>query len=340
MKRLVLLVLFLVLSQAAWATTYYVATSGDNTRSCSTARKIGTPKQTIANALGCLASGDTLSIASGTYNEGVLLNSSTVPNGTPGAPTKLVATSGKWTVTGCTTDNHSIGTARDYLEISGFIVDGTNCNGFGVGVSIYGSNNYFQDFEIKNTHYAGLDNMVTTATNNRASNGKVHDNGSGTWAPRGQSHCVYIAGPRFILEHVEIYNCVNGHGVHVYSSSGPGNTSGTIIRFNKVHETDSCGIRADSGVANQVYGNVVINASQVTSCAGIIAQDSTNTLIYDNTVDSTRNGHCIWAGSASSGVVIRNNICLRNNSNTIQNDGKATVSNNNTSSATGAVTGN
>jgi hypothetical protein len=49
--------------------TYYVATNGDDSRSCDEATDINTPKKTVSNVLssGCLSPGDTLYIRGGTY---------------------------------------------------------------------------------------------------------------------------------------------------------------------------------------------------------------------------------------------------------------------------------
>src|SRR5881296_2593221 len=59
-------------ARAAAAATYYVATNGDDSRSCGTAQDINTPKRTINNGTTCLSGGsDTLLIRGGTYNENV-----------------------------------------------------------------------------------------------------------------------------------------------------------------------------------------------------------------------------------------------------------------------------
>jgi len=117
----------------------------------------------------------------------------------------------------------------------------------------------------------------------------------------------------------------------MFSTFGPGITSGSVIRYNYVHDTDSCGIRLDDGVGNSGYYNTVVNASRVTSCAGIIAQfGSVNTNIYNNTVSSTANGFCIWLTSDATGGTVRNNRCLNNAVNSIQNDSGATVDHNGT----------
>jgi len=66
-------------AEAAHAATYYVATNGKDTNSCSQAQSQSTPKQTLTNAVGCLAAGDTLLVRGGNYPESL---TSAVPSGT------------------------------------------------------------------------------------------------------------------------------------------------------------------------------------------------------------------------------------------------------------------
>jgi len=50
--------------------TYYVATNGDDGRSCATAQNINTPRRNIGSTLtSCVQGGDTLRIRAGTYDE-------------------------------------------------------------------------------------------------------------------------------------------------------------------------------------------------------------------------------------------------------------------------------
>src|SRR5215831_18782319 len=66
--------------RVATAATYYVATTGNDSRSCATAQTRSTPKATIASGITCLSSGDTLYIRGGTYADVTIGN--TVPSGT------------------------------------------------------------------------------------------------------------------------------------------------------------------------------------------------------------------------------------------------------------------
>jgi hypothetical protein len=54
--KLLLTILSLLVASSVEAATYYVATTGSDAVSCSTAQTIGTPKLTIVAGIGCLTS--------------------------------------------------------------------------------------------------------------------------------------------------------------------------------------------------------------------------------------------------------------------------------------------
>jgi hypothetical protein len=69
----------------AAGTTYYVATNGSDSNSCTQATNINTPKWHIegtSGGLSCLTAGDMLDIRGGTYQEVVNTNNFTMPYGT------------------------------------------------------------------------------------------------------------------------------------------------------------------------------------------------------------------------------------------------------------------
>src|SRR5262245_38377562 len=72
----------IMLTSVANATTYYVATTGNNANSCLQSQNISTPKQTIAAGIACLSSGDTLYIRQGTYSERIDVVDYHIPSGT------------------------------------------------------------------------------------------------------------------------------------------------------------------------------------------------------------------------------------------------------------------
>src|SRR5438445_5069087 len=71
MKRIFPTILLILLAKTVSAATYYVATTGNDSNSCSTAQTITTPKHTLNSAVGCLLAGDTLFVRAGTYDESI-----------------------------------------------------------------------------------------------------------------------------------------------------------------------------------------------------------------------------------------------------------------------------
>lgn len=74
MKRTLLsvIVVSLLLAVDANATTYYVATTGNDANTCGQAQSTSTPKLTLNNGVTCLSPGDILYILNGTYAEALL----------------------------------------------------------------------------------------------------------------------------------------------------------------------------------------------------------------------------------------------------------------------------
>src|SRR5262245_50297045 len=71
------------------ASTFYVATTGNDAVSCTTAQNSVTPKLTISNAMRCLGAGDTLFIRGGKYDEGI-----SIPDTLPGTVSQPIVIAG------------------------------------------------------------------------------------------------------------------------------------------------------------------------------------------------------------------------------------------------------
>src|SRR5262245_40740721 len=89
MKALVLMLVAMLCPALVFGATYYVAPNGNNNTPCPSAQSASTPRQSITAGIGCLHSGDTLIVGSGTYVEKV--NGNSIPNGTSNAPTVIRA---------------------------------------------------------------------------------------------------------------------------------------------------------------------------------------------------------------------------------------------------------
>jgi hypothetical protein len=75
-------------TSGAFAATYYLSTSGSDSNSCSAAQSSGSAKASFGSAWGCLAAGDTLIVADGTYSNA---QPPTAKSGAAGAPITLRA---------------------------------------------------------------------------------------------------------------------------------------------------------------------------------------------------------------------------------------------------------
>src|SRR5262245_55746251 len=125
---LVLAVLFS--ASDLWAATYWVSTTGSDSNTCTNS---ATPPATSAgykrnigvnssSGLGCLSSGDTLIIRSGTYSESIYGIGSPqvqIPSGTAGAPTTIKPYTGETVTMRPPNSSHEdvIWTNRSYIVI-------------------------------------------------------------------------------------------------------------------------------------------------------------------------------------------------------------------------------
>jgi Right handed beta helix region len=124
MKRLLLIVAFLLIAAPAWATTYYTSQSGDNGNGLSLAHA----KTTIAAGLALLSASDTLLIDDGTYAETIV---NAVPSGSTGNPTIIKAINNRQVIVLPSSGVYALqitpgsGTV-DYITFDGLVFDGTN----------------------------------------------------------------------------------------------------------------------------------------------------------------------------------------------------------------------
>src|SRR5262245_35181053 len=129
MKYGVFAIFFCVNPVLTYGATYFVAKTGNNSNSCIQAQSRTTPKLSIGAGIACMASGDTLMISDGTYNENI---SNTIPAGSPSGSTILKAQNPNAVILLPTT-----GTAspwfdavticdRSYIILDGLVIDAIN----------------------------------------------------------------------------------------------------------------------------------------------------------------------------------------------------------------------
>jgi hypothetical protein len=345
--RLALLTLALVcggLVADAVASTYYVATTGDDSRSCMTAQTITTPKRTIKNAVTCLSAGDTLLVRGGTYDEGDI---TTIPSGVSWASKVRIANYVSAGVGGCSSlAPHSCGTAGEtvwitptnanrvvfltgstkYIEFDGINMDGSHVP-YGTFILYANGDNsaIAEHIRWKNAEcisgpvgdgndsscvLAGAHVTVSTPGGSEFQNLTIHG---------GDSYGLYISGPNNLIEDCDIYN-VGMAGVHVYNGGGD-SADANIIRRNRIHDITlgyyfgkpdprMWGVIL-SGNSNQVYNNFLYRLNEPLSGgnAGINIYTGSGNQIWNNTIaDSTANGIYLTSGTGISGTEVKNNL--------------------------------
>jgi hypothetical protein len=133
MRRLGLLLGALLLARSAAATTFYVATTGDDSRSCATAQTITTPKATLTSGMGCLAAGDMLYVRGGTYDE--VLDNVAVAGTSWSSPVRIAAYASEtvWLQPTTGTVVVYLGSTQQYIEFDGINLDATAQTALGGG---------------------------------------------------------------------------------------------------------------------------------------------------------------------------------------------------------------
>ena len=209
-----------------------------------------------------------------------------------------------------------------YVTYDSLIVDGVNVVNHGIRIqhssTAAAHSITLQNMEIKN---AGK-NCIFVQNDNRhirILDSKIHNCGGSTL-----DHGIYLRGSNNVIEGNEIYDN-SGHGVHQYST-GCGTCSDNIISYNYVHGNVSRGILIGSGNNNIAHHNISVNNGGDGISIGFGA--TTNNKAYNNTI-SGNGDYCIEIRNASTGAIVRNNLCLSNVHNTILNSGTGSVIANN-----------
>lgn len=349
MKRVIWLLLLIALmeSSQAWATTYWVAaTGGSTTAVCATASGTSDPGsylRTVAAGVTCLSAGDTLKIKAGSYTDS--FSSPQPPSGiSAGQPTTIIGVGGTVTITAPGQQfGHDIG-SRSNITFDG--LDLACPDNWNACIHVGGTNNVvFQNGKCRDNTQNDASACITEGspinTGFVVRNMEVYNNGDTVSIDKFTAHGIYISGDECsgcVIEHNYVHD--NGsHGIHGYGSSGS-LVSGNIIRFNLVKNNGSRCIIAAQMNNTEVYGNICDgNGVLKTSFdAAIELGDGDGAKVYNNTIYGFPGGVCIsdTFGNATNARV-RNNFCLSNSSNTISISDSGSVADHNVSSSTNSL---
>lgn len=279
MKKL-LLILLLLISERAYATTYYADPTKSDANSCMAAQAPATAKATLTAAFACVGAagtdhgGDTV-IGTGTFSESL---EDKIPSGTNASS---VFTFKCLTTLGCTVSrtgtNYNIGfnTASHYIVIDGVVTTGGKGNYFSAVAANTFHDITFSNGEWKN-HEVGMGISGSGARNITITNMLIHDIGH-TATPCGPGFChgIYISSnsDHWTVTNSTIYNS-GGYGIQLNGTGTDDNT----LKNNIIHDTYAGGHTIQSGDRNVIYNTVVYHTG--TECViGFGADD----LIYNNT---------------------------------------------------------
>lgn len=318
---MVLLILLLLLYPlTAYSATYYVAaTGGNDSRSCSTAQNISTPKQTIGSGQGCTGPGDTLILRSGTYDER-LQDGWNSGSATESTRITVKGQDGETVIwrapsTGNTEALYLSGSTQHHLTFQNIIFDGKskttrlpavtgNCNT--TDNTSCAHHITFINCEFRN---ASDEITVSRTHHNIFLGGSIHDNDDTT----GLRHGIYLASYASdnIIDGMQIYNN-QGYGIHMYNGEAAFSDR-NIVRNNTIYDNALCCGQSNvilSGTdATQFYNNVVRGGASGVAVG--YAAGSTNVVVYNNTIVGTGSARPgLWIQGTNT--IVKNNIVYNN----------------------------
>lgn len=289
MLRALIILMVSLWSVDAWATTFYVKTTGSDANSCAQAQSPSTPKLTPADGCLCLngsGADATLDIDAGLYTgAGARLyeTTCTIPSGTSGHPTIIrgAGTSGCALSNTCGTILRPNGVpinleSKSYVRFQGLEVDGQSnasddsCARLGGTGDSVGGNIEFIDVELHHCTDQGLFEKSGYAdiTHTRV---RYHHNGTGG---NNEGHGCYCSADRNTFTDSRL----DHNGVAVGSTQSYG------VQF-FTDEATSGGVSDD---------NLLLNVEMDSNSAGGLAVEGANTFCYN----------CIIHDNADNGIEI------------------------------------
>jgi hypothetical protein len=295
--KLLLTILSLLVASSVEAATYYVATTGSDAVSCSTAQTIGTPKLTIVAGIGCLTTaGDTLQIRGGTYNEYIDGNTVNIPSGSSFSnPVTIKSYSNEivtlTSVSGNGLVNMNTDTALN-TAMRFIIFDGTGASpNYGIVFNGAGTTNGRGNVFVGGTVSGGAQSIRFTGV-------RSYNNGLSNPTTKPGSGFL-VAG-----ESNEFLNCSADNNGAVTNWAGAGFTGneapyGFYINTHN-HTIRNCKIYNNGGWGTQAY-------SASNAAYNLLFEQNT---VYNNGRNFPQGSGGIWGGSsgASGGTIIRNNL--------------------------------
>ena len=305
------LVTSLFLANTANATTYYVATTGNDSNPGTSTQ----PFRSIKKGVRTIAAWDTLYIKSGTYYESINSNSITIPTGTSWNNAPVIAAFPGDTVTlrpGGNNTGEVIVLAHSYIQYVIFdrlIVDATGKK-HGISTTHGAHNVRFKNVEVKNATRTGValspgSQPAPYKTAIEFINCDIHHNGTDHF-----DHGFYISTGYNLIKQSRIHHNA-GHGVQVYSDKRADQNlvAGNRIYNNSTNDPSAPGILFSSGDGNMAYNNIVYGNKYGIQ---IMYRNPTNSKVYNNTIYNNKPGHGITISGHSTNALAKNNVVYYN----------------------------
>jgi Right handed beta helix region len=325
---------FILSTALANAATYYVATNGSDSNSCSTAQTHTTAKRTIAAGMACLAPGDTLVIKAGTYDESL---DNLVPSGISAAAPTTIQNYQTDAVTirktgSCPINRILVQGNRSYIKWLGtgvnIVLDANNlCTAVVDADEDPGPNRgfTFDGITIQGAINSGI---FLEGTGHLLQHNLVQNNGT-----RNFDHGLYYGkGGSSIIQDNTFQNNY-AYGIHQFLSTGNVETnSDNIYRRNTFKSNGTAGLIISNGSRNLVYNNISIGDGRITADAwgGFRAYaPAANNQFLNNTIYNWGTGSGIEIEPSVTGTVIRNNIIWGASGTSITDRGSSTLISNN-----------
>ena len=337
MKQIFLtLILFLSLASPAWATVYWVATTGSDANACSAIDSAdittdpGTYKLSITSASACASAGDTVIVKAGVYTA---TQFTTTVSGSSGASRiRYLSQTLNGAILRPTTGEFLWSQEGSFTTIEGFDLDGSS-NGGAANLPMFINandvsliNNKIHDWSMSQCTAALFNNggtgVAALGANLIATNNQIYNIGLSLTCGPG-AHGIYNQGTGGGSMSGNLIHHVHDHGIITY----PNTTTAVTISGNTVHNVQR-GIWLLTGNGHSVYNNLLYN----NGTAGIQIETD-NHFIYNNTVGGTTSD-IIFLQTTANGNTVRNNISIPGGA--VVDSGSGNTINTNTTTGTAA----
>ena len=276
---------------AATAATYYTATDGSDSNPGSQSQ----PFRTINKGLSVLASGDTLYLRGGTYDEAIRPTVGTIPNGTSWDSATIIAGYPGETVTLAPTACCNVVQLGDGGQFGYMIFDNLTLDGRWIVGGIYlGGDTHHIRFSNCDITNSWSHSVFGGGAFNEVINSRIHD---------GRVYGFYYSGHDSLFDNNDVYNH-GGFAYHIYSV-GATNIDNNIICNNRIF--GSYGVLLSHGSNNLICNSQVYeNAIGIQIDYGCTDCQVLNNTIYRNTYNA------ILVGMSAVNTIIENNIIFDN----------------------------